>query len=93
MTILRDLVSNLSKLDLNLTIYAREPWSADSEALVAPEPDEGGVPEDAARMQMKYFLEVHIAREFLQDWSAALPRAPSVEEQCGRLIRYAYYDA
>ena len=59
---LRDIVKNLSWADQELTIYAAEPWSPDSEAMLAREPDEGGVPGEASGAQMTYFLEVfHLA--------------------------------
>jgi hypothetical protein len=80
-------------LDANMTIYVCEPWLVDSEALVAPEPDEGGVPGEAAARHMTYYLEVQIAQDFLRDWSASQGRPPSLEEQCARLTQYARYDA
>jgi hypothetical protein len=33
------------------------------------------------RLNMKYFLEVFIARDFLDDWTASLEEPPTLEEK------------
>jgi hypothetical protein len=40
-----------------------------------------------------YFLEIFIAREFLEDWKASLGAEPSMSQTCARLIQYAVNDA
>jgi hypothetical protein len=90
---LLDVVTNLSEYDEELTIYAKEPWTCDSEAVVAREPDTGGVPPDAAGMNASYFIEIFVAKEFLEGWRANIQRDVSAEEQCDRLIYYAVHDA
>ncbi len=42
---------------------------------------------------MKYFLEVFIARDFLDDWTASVEEFPSLREKCARLIHYDINDA
>jgi hypothetical protein len=42
---------------------------------------------------MEYFLEVFIAREFLEDWRTNLEAEPTLEQKCARLIKYATDDA
>ena len=86
-------VEQLENLDQESTIYASEPWGAESRALVAPEPDEGGLPPDAETLGLRYFLEVFIARDFIQDWTASLDYEPKLEAKCARLIEYAIKDA
>src|SRR5215813_4044437 len=44
-------------------------------------------------LELKYFLEVNIARNFLQDWTASLEKEPPLDAQCIRLIQYATFDA
>lgn len=44
-------------------------------------------------LDLKYFLEVNIARNFLQDWTASLETEPPLDAQCIRLIQYATFDA
>lgn len=92
-TTLREIVATLDVLDDELTIYARKPWSPDCEAVVAREPDEGGLPQEAEEKSMAYFLEVFLAQEFLSSWVAAQPEPPSIDQQCDRLAQYAQYDA
>ena len=75
------------------TIYAAEPWSAESQAVVDTEPPSGGLPEKAQELGLKYFLEVFLAREFLEGWVANLQAEPSLREKCERLIQYAVTDA
>jgi hypothetical protein len=40
-----------------------------------------------------YFLEISLAREFLEDWKASLGAEPSIIQACARLIQYAENDA
>ena len=71
-----EVVNDLVRFDLENTIYASEPWSPDSEAIVAPSP-ESKIPTAGERLQMKYFLEVFIARDFLDEWTASLEKPPT----------------
>ena len=88
MTLL-EAVQSLDSLDNKGTIYAVEPWTASSKALVAEEP-EGGLPSAVQEQGMKYFLEVFIAREVLEDWLT--DTVPTVADKCARLIQYAITD-
>lgn len=90
---LADVCRRLHELPAEDTIYARSPWSPDSEAVVATEPDEGGLPMAAAERGLSYFIEVVLAREFLADWYAAQAAEVSDESACQRLIAYAEHDA
>ena len=89
MSVVEDLVS----LDEEATIYAAEPWTKDSRALIAREPTSGGLPEEAKISGLKYFIEVAIARDFLEGWASNLDHNPSADESCERLIQYAVTDA
>ena len=90
---LRNVIESLDSLNENSTIYAANPWTESSEVMVAQEPEAGGVPGEAAQLGLKYFLEVFIARDFVNDWIASLETPPSLDETCKRLIRYATHDA
>lgn len=77
-------------------IYACEPWTGDSDAMVvlAPESDEESVPDhEAIAAGMTYFLEVFIAREVVEGWTASLDEKPTLAATCQRLIEYAINDA
>ena len=84
----------------SLTIYVVKPWRPDSEAIVVEPPEDGD-----ARITFKtesgadacYFLEVFIAREFLEDRASqrlpmhrsGLLTAHPCTRICNRLIHYA----
>jgi hypothetical protein len=86
-------IRDLDSLDDKATIYASEPWKEDSRAVVELEPELGELPAAAQELGLKYFLEVFIARDFLEGWSANLGARPSLQQRCSRLIRYARDDA
>lgn len=86
-----EVIRELEKQESEATIYAEKPWSEDSEAVVAFEPDAGGLPKEAENLS--YFLEVFVARDFLEDWMPVMESSPTVQEQCKRLVEYAINDA
>jgi hypothetical protein len=83
----------LNDLDEKDTIFVAEPWAENSKAIVAPELASGGLPARAAGLGLKYFLEVSVAREFLEDWTDTLGTEPSLQAKVRRLIQYAINDA
>jgi hypothetical protein len=89
------LIERLAELDDEDTIYAREPWTKDSDAMVALEDPKAqyGVPPEAAGAGMEYFLEVHIAREVVEGWLSNLDEKPTLAAICQRVIEYAINDA
>jgi hypothetical protein len=86
-----DVVGDLASFDTENTIYASEPWTADCEASVVLESKMP--PATLERLKMKYFLEVSIARDFLDGWTASVEVFPTLQEKCARLIQYAINDA
>lgn len=90
---LLDIVGRLSDFDEDDTIYVSEPWTVDSDAMVATEPEEGLVPAKAAKAGLTYFIEIFIAIEFTEAWVASLDEKPTLSAICQRLIEYATYDA
>jgi len=89
-------IRDLDSLDEESTIYAAEPWTADSQAIVMPQPDDGRLPDEARKLGFEYFLEVWIAREVLQDWVEwveSLNAKPTLQMKCARVIEYAVNDA
>jgi len=57
------------------------------------EPEAGGMPPEAEWLNLKYFLEVFIARNFIEDWTANCDAQPTLQQKCARLIAYAVSDA
>jgi hypothetical protein len=90
---LAEVIAALDSLDSEDTIYAVEPWTKESQAVVAREPEAGGLPDEARRIGAKYFLEVFVAHDFVEDWKTGLRQEPAPTEMCARLIYYAINDA
>lgn len=90
---LGDVIGGLFEFDSQDTIYASEPWTDQSKAIVVREPDAGGLPPEASSAGMKYFLEVNVAREFIEDWLASLDEKPTSLAVCRRVVDYAINDA
>lgn len=88
-----EVIRDLNSLDDDGIIFAAEPRTENSETAVAHEPESGDLPAEAERLNLKYLLEVLVAREVLQGWMANLDVQPSPQQQCARLIRYAILDA
>jgi hypothetical protein len=84
-------VQQLAKLDDDFTIYAREPWTPSTDARVALEGSEEE--KKISAEGLRYFIEVFIARDFLEDWRPTQKKAPTEGQCCGRLIEYATNDA
>jgi hypothetical protein len=90
---LAEAVERLKEFEGDDTIYASAPWTEESAAIVASEPESGGLPAEASKAGLKYFLEVSIAREVIEDWISGIGRQPDARAICQRLIQYAINDA
>ena len=97
---LADIIARLSEFDGDDTIYAREPWTEGSDAMVArePEPDEeheyGGLPApEATEAGLGYFREIYLAMELAEALIASSSEEPSASAICERIIQYAINDA
>ena len=88
-----EIVCNLESFDNEGIICATKPWTENSQGIVVLEPEAGRLPAQAERLGMDYFLEVLIARDFLEGWKATFGTEPTLEETCARLIKYASTDA
>jgi hypothetical protein len=58
LTQLSDVVKRLASLDQEATIYAAEPWTSESAAVVAAEPESGAVPEPAGRKGLRTYPKI-----------------------------------
>jgi hypothetical protein len=92
-----ELVGRLTEWDDDeTTIYACEPWTEDSDAMVAlPDYEQKpyDIPLEATEAGMNYFIEIFIAREFVDGWIASSDEKPTSAAICQRLIEYAINDA
>jgi hypothetical protein len=88
---LREAIARLDELPQDATIYA-ESTEPTARAVVAVEPEDGSVPDDAAGLV--YFLEVALAREAVDVWRRWRPgRSPSVDDRLAAVTYYAANDA
>ncbi len=86
-------VRDLESLNAGDTIYAARPWTQNSEVIIAAEPETGGLPPEAQKLGLIYFIEVFVAREFLEGWLSNLDVQATLQEKSERLIKYAIDDA
>ncbi len=87
-----ELVLKVGDLNQEETIYAKQPWSSESEAVVRIEDEELLIPKDLELEGYDYFLEVDSALELKKD----LIKAGSIKDDlsiCNRIIQYAINDA
>jgi hypothetical protein len=81
-----ELVRRIAELPDDGTIFAVRPWTLSSAAAV--------VTSDPAMSDFDYLLEVGLAREAIEIWSAWRGgRLPTDEEGCEAVIHYAKHDA
>jgi hypothetical protein len=92
---LADIIARLSEFDDEDTIYASEPWTDNSDAIVLPyrEEDDGEPHPEATGAGLAYFLEIDLAKELVEDWIAYLGADPGAAAICERVIQYAINDA
>lgn len=80
-------VRSIDSLDARETLYARMPWTPESEAALAVE---GTDEEERVRgLGLSYFLEVVVAKDFVIGLRDARRRAPGAAQLCRSLIAYA----
>jgi hypothetical protein len=88
-TSLAQIVAHLDEAGPDALMFVEPPWHADSRAAV--------VAHDAETTRvdgLRYFLEVDLAREVLQVWSAWRDgRKPSLDDAVVAIIYYAQRDA
>lgn len=88
-----EIIRDLETFDNEGIICAKKPWTGNSEAIVVVEPQAQRIPAEAEKLGMDYFLDVFIAREFLEDWKSNLDAYPTLQQKCARLVKYAITDA
>lgn len=91
---LMDVIEQMESFSDDATIYAVKPWHPAALAIVAMEPEQGGLPDAVRNEGALYFIEVEIAREFLADIEQFQRGVGiSLEQKANRLIQYALNDA
>ena len=91
MTSLAEIVHQLEGLDSDAVIFAEQPWQGDTRAMVVAVDDAESM---AEQQDLIYLLEVDLAREVLEVWSAwRNDRQPSPAEAVAAIVYYAQRDA
>lgn len=93
---LQRVVADLDEIDEDLTIYiaSGSEWTAESRVITALEPDDHTLPQEAAALDMEYFLEVFIAQDVLRAWQKWQEvKEVSLEKKLEILLYYAENDA
>ena len=89
MTTLLQITEQLPNLEASLAIYAADPWTPSSVAVIACEPAEGSLPAEARAHSCRFFLDVAFCRAAMIGFRAWLKREPTLEERCTELIWWA----
>lgn len=91
MTLL-EVIERIESFNEDDTIGASRPWTVYSEAIVGPRPEDDTFSSFQRMYGKDYFLEVFVAKEFLQDLKGD-EAYQTLEGKCERLIQYAVNDA
>ena len=87
---LEQALDELDKLGDEDVVFAKRPWTLDSEALIGQLDANMRVPQWIADQQFKYFLEVPVAKEVLEVFAS---RRPTLQQRRELLLYYAENDA
>lgn len=86
-----DLIKDIDNIDQEAIIFQEEKENPNSDIILSFAED-GGIKEVGGR-KYYYFIEVFLAKEFVDDWVASLDYEPTIEEKAKRLYDYAMNDA
>lgn len=87
---LQDILDQVTELGEDQVIFARRPWTLDSEAEIGELDDDSRVPQSVARRGLDYFLEAPVAWEVLEVFEQ---REATPTERRALLLFYAENDA
>ena len=86
-----EIVDEREGFDSEAVIFAEHPWRGDSRAMVVAVDDDESM---AEQQGLVYLLEVDLAREVLEVWSAwRNDRQPSLVDAVSAIVYYAHRDA
>jgi len=74
--------------DIPVTIFARKPWTAGSEVVLAPLTAELAIPQELLDRGYDYFMEVFQAIDVLEDAGFFTVTDSNADSCCRRLIEY-----
>lgn len=83
-------LNQVERLFDSQVIFARKPWTLDSEALIGQLDEKFRVPAEVTERDLEYFLDVPVVKEVLSVFGA---RKPTPKERVELLLYYAENDA
>ncbi|MEO6523233.1 MAG: hypothetical protein ABIN91_16235 [Mucilaginibacter sp.] len=89
---LENLIDNLNEIDEDLVIFQKDQLSINSEVVLFDRKNDDII-RIKDNVKYVYFLEVEIAKEFINDWVASLPVKPNSKTIALRVLEYAIHDA
>ncbi|WP_031431885.1 DUF7716 domain-containing protein [Methylomicrobium agile] len=87
---LRDAIDQITQLRDEEVIFARRPWTLDTDAYIGMLDENLRVPDVLINEGLEYFLEVSVAKEVLEVFGN---RNPTLEQVRELLVFYAENDA
>ena len=87
---LRDALDQIGLLDDDAVIFARKPWTLDTDADVHALDSNLRVPTPITDLGLMYFLEASVAKEVLEAFGE---REPTADARRALLMYYAEHDA
>ena len=88
-----DLVNTINSVDEESIIFQEDRDFFDSNIILSfAEEGDGGIKQKEGR-KYYYLIEVFLAKEFIDDWTASLDYKPAADEIAKRLYDYAINDA
>jgi len=87
---LRSLIAEINQLEPTYTIFAREPFTGDSDAVVYDTAPSYTYPQEVIDSGLSYFLEVELAKDLID---GLLGPDADLDTRVARVIHYAIHDA
>ena len=91
MRTIMDVIGRIDELDAEDVIFARPGWNEKAEAVIFRLMEDHRAPPEAGALGFKYFLEVDVVRQVLEEFRDNLN--VSLLTKCRRVIQYATFDA
>jgi hypothetical protein len=90
-TTLWELIEHIDELNDEDVIFAKPDWNENTEARIFRLTPDYRAPPEASALGFKYFLEVDVVRQVLEEFRNKLDVSPRAK--CHRVIHYAIFDA
>ncbi len=90
---LESLVENINEIGEDLVIFQEKELSMNSDVVLFNQDDDYSIERIKNNIRYVYFMEVFIAKDFINDLVNSLQTKPSTKDIALRLLEYAINDA